>query len=337
MSINTNSPVVSVIIPGYDREELIVKTIASVYRQEGVDFEIIVIDNGSKDNSIKVIKDKYPLVQLICNSRNLGTSYAKNQGIVRAKGKFLQFLDSDVELIKNDCIATMVKILDSNSDVGTLGSELYLAPSGEVLHKMKAITFNCETMTEFMDCDDYQLHEVGYVPTCNLMMKSKLMGRCGGFDSFIEYAGEDKELGIKVKNLGFKNVIDSRCGAYHFYSNSGRVSNFYLFNRNRIRIIIKNYPLYKVLLLPLLDCFSLVNAGKRLKSIKGKDVDTTRWKKGTDFSKKSMLHSTIILGLNYGVSMVLSYLWNMAHIISTLKIRLNQPNYLEEIKSGSSK
>ncbi|HEX3008562.1 MAG TPA: glycosyltransferase family 2 protein [Bacteroidales bacterium] len=91
-------PLVSVIIPTYNREHLIVKAIDSVMKQTFQDFEILIIDDASTDNTIQVLKNlNNPKVQYYQLEKNGGQCIARNYGIKRAKGKYIAFLDSDDE------------------------------------------------------------------------------------------------------------------------------------------------------------------------------------------------------------------------------------------------
>ena len=92
-----NKPKISVVIPMYNRQELIGRAIASVLRQTCQDFEIIVVDDGSKDNSCKVVKGIVDSrIHLICQEKK-DVSAARNRGIDEAKADLIAFLDSDDE------------------------------------------------------------------------------------------------------------------------------------------------------------------------------------------------------------------------------------------------
>ena len=87
----------SVIIPLFNKEYFIRETLKSVLRQHFDDFEIIIINDGSTDNSLNVINEfKDPRIQIISQS-NSGLSAARNHGIKLAKGTFLALLDADDE------------------------------------------------------------------------------------------------------------------------------------------------------------------------------------------------------------------------------------------------
>ena len=89
----------SIIIPTYNRRELLLKTIKSVISQTFGDFEIIIVDDGSIDNTFELFKDKIdPRIRYERLKKNSGVNVARNKGIELAKGDFLIFLDSDDEL-----------------------------------------------------------------------------------------------------------------------------------------------------------------------------------------------------------------------------------------------
>ncbi len=86
-------PKVSVVIPTHNRASLLKEAINSVFQQTFSDFELIIVDDGSTDETAQLIKD-YPAIRYIYQ-RNRGVSFARNQGIKLAQGEFVSFLDSD--------------------------------------------------------------------------------------------------------------------------------------------------------------------------------------------------------------------------------------------------
>jgi glycosyltransferase involved in cell wall biosynthesis len=92
------NPKVTVIIPTYNRAHLIKRAIKSVLNQTFQDFEIIVVDDGSTDNTEEVVKSFNDLrIKYIKHQKNLGASAARNTGIKNSKGEYIAFLDSDDE------------------------------------------------------------------------------------------------------------------------------------------------------------------------------------------------------------------------------------------------
>ena len=91
----SNKPLISVIIPSYNREKLIVKAINSVLNQTFTDFEILIIDDASTDNTKQVIHDlNLENIRYFRLEKNGGQCIARNFGIKQAKGEYIAFLDS---------------------------------------------------------------------------------------------------------------------------------------------------------------------------------------------------------------------------------------------------
>src|SRR3990170_2838516 len=109
-------PKVSVIIPTYNREKYIVETLQSVFAQTFTDYEVIVIDDGSTDNTADVLRPYLDRIVYI-RKPNGGQGSARNVGIKVAKGEYIAFLDSD-DLWMPEKLELQVKYLDNNKDAG---------------------------------------------------------------------------------------------------------------------------------------------------------------------------------------------------------------------------
>ena len=89
-----DSPKVSVIVPTYNRADRLEEALRSIISQTYKDFELIVVDDGSTDNTPKVMQS-FPGAQYLAMEKNSGVSKARNLGLACAKGQFICFLDSD--------------------------------------------------------------------------------------------------------------------------------------------------------------------------------------------------------------------------------------------------
>jgi len=88
-------PSVSVIIPAFNRSRKLIRAVRSVLKQTFRDFEVIVVDDGSSDNTYQAITSYLPMIQYVRKEVNQGVSAARNSGIRRASGPWIAFLDSD--------------------------------------------------------------------------------------------------------------------------------------------------------------------------------------------------------------------------------------------------
>lgn len=109
-------PLVSVIIPCYNCDRFLLETVSSVFNQDFTDYEIILIDDGSTDNTLEVIKSFGDKV-IAEFQENRGASYTRNRGTALAKGEFIQYLDAD-DLLRPNTLEKRVKALrDTTADV----------------------------------------------------------------------------------------------------------------------------------------------------------------------------------------------------------------------------
>lgn len=117
---------ISIIIPVYNAESTLDKCIQSILRQDYLNKEIILIYNKSDDNSLEIC-EKYSInknISLIVNSENKGPGFARNQGIKKAEGFYIYFMDSDDYLLGENALSCLIKNMAINSsDIGMAGYE----------------------------------------------------------------------------------------------------------------------------------------------------------------------------------------------------------------------
>lgn len=148
----------SIIVPVFNTQKYIQKCLESVFLNKNRDFEIIVIDDGSTDNSKEVckqVKQKYPGFITLINQSNLGVSTARNKGIKEARGKYLIFLDSDDSLMPG----ALDRIeLEENIDwyLFNYNSEDYLADSiqkNQIINIDSKIPFSEKALFPYRNID----------------------------------------------------------------------------------------------------------------------------------------------------------------------------------------
>lgn len=124
MSTKFVSGLVSVIIPTFNRKEMVQEALASVVQQTWTDIEIIVIDDGSTDGTFELLRiwqvDNPEIASTILRQENAGVATARNSGLANAKGEFLYMLDSD-DLIFPDALETLVTTLSAGNYPYSLG------------------------------------------------------------------------------------------------------------------------------------------------------------------------------------------------------------------------
>lgn len=126
------SLLISVIVPAYNYAHLLPRALDSVLAQWGVDVELLVVNDGSTDNTAEVLADyarRYPQLQVITQA-NAGAAAARNHGIRLASGRYALLLDADDELLP-DALTSLRETLRANPEAGlVLGAQLSVSPDG---------------------------------------------------------------------------------------------------------------------------------------------------------------------------------------------------------------
>jgi len=128
----------SIIIVNWNTRELLRGCLQSVYQQTvGIDFEVIVIDNGSDDGSATMVSTYFPQVKLVRNAGNAGYVRANNQGITASIGRYILLLNADTVIGVNS-LQTLTAYLDAHPRVGVLGPRL-LNPDNSVQQSVRRL------------------------------------------------------------------------------------------------------------------------------------------------------------------------------------------------------
>jgi GT2 family glycosyltransferase len=231
---------VSIIIPAFNRKSELRKCLESVYKQDYQNFEILILDNGSADGTREMILGQYPGVRLFSNRKNLYACRTRNLGVSRCVGSYVWFLDSDVVVVNEHCLSTMMELIRSDEAIGGIGGTVYVfkdRTTGIALPR-----HNRFNMVEDWDRESFQLVECDFLPSSNLLMKKELLLKVGGFTEIYDYLLEDNDLGLKVMRFGLKNVADRRTVAFHpFKSGPVNIRRSYNFYRNVFLYVLLNF------------------------------------------------------------------------------------------------
>jgi O-antigen biosynthesis protein len=202
-------PDCSVIIPVLGRCALTYDCLRSLLRVGArASFEIIVVDNGSPDETREVVRAFGARVRLLSNPRNLGFVTACNQGAKEAHGTYLVFLNNDTEVLAG-WLDRLVETAEQFEKVGAVGAKL-VYPSGR-LQEAGGIVFADGTAANFGRSDDPDdpryayLREVDYCSAACLMVPKRVFEEVGGFDPrYSPGYYEDTDLGFALRERGYR-------------------------------------------------------------------------------------------------------------------------------------
>ena len=119
-------PLVSVVMPSYHCEKFIGEAIESVFGQSYKNWELVIVEDGSKDHSLEIIQaDEDERIKLFCNKENTGIAEATNRGIWESQGKYLALLDAD-DIAEKNRLALQVDYLEAHEEIDVLGGRTTL-------------------------------------------------------------------------------------------------------------------------------------------------------------------------------------------------------------------
>ncbi len=236
-------PLVSVIIPTYNSANYIEQTINSILDQSYQNFEIIVVDDSSTDDTTKILKRLSEVDQRILYFKieHAGIpSVPRNVGIKKANGEFIAFLDSD-DLWTKYKLESQLKYFDKFPELifvysmsVTFGNVSIFSPSYEVLPLIfKAVHSRNDLITHGNS-----------IPLSTVLVKTNKLREINGFDEDPELnIGEDYDCWIRLSNLG-KFIFIPRIHAY-YRIHSNQLSNNWETNKKKIEYLAKkrNIPL----------------------------------------------------------------------------------------------
>lgn len=191
---------VSVIIPVYNKEDFIARSIDSVLKQSYQDFELIIVDDGSTDNSIRVAKTFSDSRIAFLHQANAGPGAARNLGIRNSHGEFIAFLDADDEWLPNYLSESLNLLKLNPTSVAVVSGYLEYpkAISTELLWKKRGIT-NAAIETSSQDSPIQIVYRLAYMSSWSTVTRKETLQRWGGFYSQgrCTYA-EDAFLWLKI-------------------------------------------------------------------------------------------------------------------------------------------
>ncbi len=183
-------PKISVIIPVYNGEKTIQKTIESVLEQTFKDFEILVVNDGSTDATLAIISQFIdPRIQVFSYS-NSGAPKSRNRGFEQSSGEYIAFLDAD-DLWVNDKLELQLQALENNPDAAVAYSWTdYLDESGKLFQTGTHQTFNGDVYPQLLITN---FLENGSNP----LIRRDALANIGGFDETL-LGGQDLDLYIRL-------------------------------------------------------------------------------------------------------------------------------------------
>jgi GT2 family glycosyltransferase len=220
MTNESAPPEVSYIIVSYNTCDLLRECLETIYRERGVSFEVIVVDNASRDGSLAMVEREFSQVIAIQSGANLGFAAANNLAFARARGKYIVLLNSDAFLTPG-AICQAVALMDASRETGLAGGRLvgrdgHWQPSARLFPSLLneflslsglAARFSHSRFFGRADrtwADVMEATETDWVPGAFSILRREVLEKVGFFDEDFFLYYEEVDLCRRIKNAGYK-------------------------------------------------------------------------------------------------------------------------------------
>lgn len=250
---------ISIIIPNYNGAKYLKICIESLHKQIFKDYELIIIDNASSDESVNII-ESYDNIKLIKLDKNYGFDRAVNEGIKIAKGEYVILLNNDTEA-DEEWLSNLVKCIEKDENIFSCSSKMiryYERDKIDDAGDGYNILGWAYKRGDGSAADKYKKDEEIFSSCAGAAIyRKKIFDEIGYFDEEYFAYIEDIDISYRAKIFGYKNIYCSDAIIYHMASaTSGSKYNAFkarLISRNNIYTIYKNMPTLQILVnLPLI-------------------------------------------------------------------------------------
>ena len=242
---------VAIVICNYNKREYVISCIESILKSNFKNYDLIVVDNASTDDSVAVIRENYgDRLTLLVNEKNLGGSGGFNRGMAYAmsqkKYKYIHLLDNDV-VVDADAIGKLYEFMEAHPGAGACGSLVLRMDFPETIQDYGAVIsvkdfgakalYGGEVVTsalpEFVECD--------YIAACSAMYRCAALETAGLIEEDYFIYWDDIAFCWKLRLAGYPIYACAASRVLHKVGKLGRNSSFalYYFFRNKVHSIVK--------------------------------------------------------------------------------------------------
>lgn len=222
--IENSRPEISVIIPVFNNLNFTRQCITSLFTvRETVDFEVVVVDNGSTDGTAEYLRQLPATVRTVSSAENRGFAKGCNAGARVARGKYLVFLNNDT-VVQPKWLSAMLECITNDSAVGLVGN-LQIFPDGNKVQQAGIVCgadqmvysiYNNEVPADHPAVN--KPREFQFVAGSCMLIEKKLFDRLGGFEENYLNSCEDIDLCMKVREAGRKVFYCPESRILHYES-----------------------------------------------------------------------------------------------------------------------
>ena len=258
MSSNFKRPEISVIIVNLNGEKYLGDCLQSLAVQTFRDFEVVIVDNGSTDGSLTLVKNKFSWVRVIPLSKNTGFAKGNNTGFEASSAKYVATLNNDT-IPDREWLKALYDAAELDNAIGMVASKIFLGKEGKELDSAGMLIYpdGMSRQRGHGQTDGGQfnkIEDVLFPSACAALYRREMLDLIGFFDEdFFSYC-EDADLGLRARLAGWKANFAPGALVRHLYSQTGGIySEFKAFHveRNHVMVLLKNMPLAYIMCSPL--------------------------------------------------------------------------------------
>ena len=242
-------PLVSIVTINFNQLQHTLDLLKSLRQVTYPNFEVIVVDNASKEDPSMIIESSFPEVKVISSKENLGFAGGNNLGIAQAKGEFILFLNNDTE-VDPGFLEPMVELFETNPQAGAASSKIIYYNSNNIIQYAGSTCLNPltgrNTRIGYMEKDIGQhniLRETDLAHGCAMMVPRKVIDSVGTMPELFFLYYEEIDWCETIKRAGYKIYYVPGSKVFHKESMSvGKKSTLktYYMTRNRLLYMRRN-------------------------------------------------------------------------------------------------
>ncbi len=251
----------TVAILNYNGREYLESYLPSVLNSSKEDFEILMIDNASVDESVSFIKEWYPEVQLLEFTKNYGFAKGYNLAISEIKSKYTVVLNSDVK-VSEAWLDPLIRAMEDDAELGAVQPKIlsleepeyfeYAGAAGGFIDRL-CYPFCRGRILDKLEKDEGQYDErtkVSWVSGAAMVVRTEIFNKLGGFDPSYFAHFEEIDFSLRLQRAGYKLEVIPNSVVYHLGGGTLAYQSdkkLYLNIRNSLATIVKNFSTFRLL------------------------------------------------------------------------------------------
>jgi len=247
-------PSVSIVIVNFNGRELLRQCLRTLLDTDYSNYEIVVVDNASIDGSITEIKESFgsdPHITIVENNENVGHAKGCNIGARMTNGRYIVFLDSDIEFEAKNWLGELVNVMENDDTVGLAQAKIVLAENKRCLDYVCFSVDALGTWAASYGSKEEMFKENFEVLAASsgcCIVRRKVFDQVGGFDADYFIYDDDTDLSLRARLLGYQVLFVPSALVIHRGGALRGVSRGIIYHsaKNRFYTVLKNYELRNV-------------------------------------------------------------------------------------------